>query len=282
MKFIRQLFPVLLLLLICSCEAGREPTADRNDTAEIISHVSDSSKTRLLQIIRGGWINEEYISALKKYRSPMDAASFGLPEQQMAFDISDLHGDTLINFGGRYFYHEGECFELVFYKKAAGQTGMRINENRNYISKPLELGYEISGTDTVLLLTISGNENKTLRFQRVFSEFAEKDELYLPAIELYINRNYFAGEWKNGNQKMQLTEYGQVRNFNHYKRYSVNYSDAYPKSRPDEITFYNDTAAVTYAYSLKEGNLKLYELFESEDGMQMERGKLVYVLKKAD
>lgn len=280
MKFLLRYFTFLFFLLIFSCGNDSGNSSERKDTTETVSHIPDAEKTQLLQIIRGGWLNEEYIFSLEKYHSPMDAAPSGLPVQQMAFDISDLKGDTLINFGGRYFYHEGECFEVIFYRKADGKTGMKINENRNYISKPLELDYEISETDTILLLTISGNENKTLRFRRVFAEFKEKDELFLPAIELYINRNYFAGEWKNGNQTMQLTEYGQVRNFKNYKRYSVSYTDAYPQSRPDEITFYNDTAGTTFAYSLKEGNLKLYELFESNDGTVMERGRLVYVFKK--
>lgn len=275
----RLVFPFLLFFFY-SCGNSPAEISGKTDSSEINSFVSDSSKKRLLQIVRGGWINEEYISALARYRSPMDAASFGLPEQQMAFDVSELRGDTLNNFYGRVNYHEGQRFEIVFYKKPDGQTGMYINEAGEYVADPMQLNYEIDNTDTVLLLTIAGEENKTLRYRREFHEFVEKDEMVLPAIELHINRNYFAGHWKNGNTVLELDEYGQVINFNGYKRYAVSFIDDYPQSRPDEITFYNDTAGVTYAYTMKDRNLNLYELHQSADGMEISRGKLVYVFKR--
>lgn len=271
----------LFLIFLFSCgEEKRQVFSEEKNQHHHHELVSDSAKARLLQIVQGGWINETYLAALNEYRSPMDAARFGWPAQQIAFDRSGLRGDTLYNPAGLKHCSSGRRFDLVFYPKEDGRTGMYIEDGENERGQSAELNYEIRDADTILLLTVRGEHAQTLRFRREFHDFTEEDGVVLTAIELHINRNFFAGEWKNENQQTAFSEYGSVRNFSGYKRYAVSFTDDHPQSQPDKITFYNDTVGKTFVYTTKDGNLKFYELFESKDGRVMERGDLVCVFRK--
>lgn len=228
-------------------------------------------------------MNEEYINAFEKYHSPMAAASFGLPQRQMAFDISQMNGDTLINVFGKVNYNEAEHFDVVFYKKEDGKTGMEINARQKSASPSSILNYSIEGKDTVLLLTIT-DENKTItqRFRNVFRKFPESDEVHLTALEYFVNVNLFAGAWKtNDGEKISFTPDGRVINFRNYKRYSITTSEENAASRPDEISFYNDSSGVTYSFIYQTPYLKFYEITESDDGLKFSVGKKVVELRKS-
>lgn len=273
--------PVCLLLFLAtvfifSCSSDGRNASGKLSVQEPGGRVPDTTKVRLLQIIRGGWLSEEYMHALEKYQSPMEAAAYGLPEQQMAFDISQLHGDTLVNFLGRMHYREGDRFELVFNKKSDGKTSMYINEDRNYTAEPLQMNYEISGKDTILLLRVTGEHTKRLRYRRVFRHFSANDGSALPAMEMYINRRLFAGAWVCGNDTIRFTESGKLKKFPGFNRYAVVYLADNPGSQHDEISFFSDTAGVTYAFTLRQDKLSLYEIEDTDDPVSFSRGRLVY------
>ncbi|HEU4718346.1 MAG TPA: hypothetical protein VFU15_10955 [Bacteroidia bacterium] len=240
------------------------------------SLVPDSAKQRLLRILEGGWVNEDYISALDDLHSPVKAASAGLPERQMAFDISHVNGDTLVNGRGRMDYDATERFDIVFFMKRDSTVGFRIGENPGYNDEQYALNYSFENNDTILLLTVSGEKTVTYRFRRVFRAFPESDNVTITAIEYFINETLFNGKWKSSDGKeTEFLPDGRVKNFKGYKRYSVYCEKENAVSRPDEISFYNDTSGVTYAYTLIDNVLKFYELKESDDGMEISRGKLV-------
>jgi hypothetical protein len=267
----------VLLIWLASCSGGMKPDGALTMDSRFLP---DTSKQRLLKIIEGGWVNEAYIDAFGRYNSPMAAASHGLPQQQMAFDISRLEGDTLINVHGRLNYNESQRFDVVFYRKKNGAVGMMIDENRNYIAATLLLDYTIEDKDTILLLTIPDEKAAgTYRFRRTFRRFPESDDVPLTAMELFANTKLFAGNWKMGNETISFEPTGRV-NFHEYKRYAVTTVEEYTSSRPDEITFYNDTSGVTYAFTSNHGKVQLYEVEESNDGMTITRGKMVGELER--
>ncbi len=268
---------VLLICWLASCSGDGKPGSALSGDSRFLP---DTAKQRLLKIIEGGWVNEAYIDAFRRYNSPMAAASHGLPQQQMAFDISRLEGDTLINVHGRLNYNESQRFDVVFYRKENGNVGMKIDENHNYIAVPLLLDYTIEDKDTILLLTIPDEKAAgTYRFRRTFRRFPESDDVPLTAMELFANTKLFAGDWKMGNETISFEPTGRV-NFRGYKRYSISTVEEQPSSRPDEISFYNDTSGVTFAFTSNHGKVQLYEVEESRDGMTITRGKMVGELER--
>jgi hypothetical protein len=271
-------FFFLLLIFSCNQPAKVQPmqVTDANEGFQ-----PDSAKQRLLNIIEGGWVNEEYIKAFEQLHSPMAVAAKGLFLQQIAFDISNLSGDTLLNVIGRLKYNEAERFDVIFYSRSNGKTGMKLAQNRNVVLNEFELNYAIEGKDTILLVyTYGAKMTHTARFRRQFRKFLSTDEIYITALEFFVNRSLFAGDWEMAGNKISFTEKGGVRNFRSFKHYAVATIEQEPASRPDKISFYNDTSGVTYAFTIKNNKIQLYELEESENGMQISRGKMIGELKK--
>jgi hypothetical protein len=261
----------LLSLILFSCGNETKPAISVNE-----KQMQD--KKELLRIIEGGWVNEEYIQALKKYQSPMAAASYGLPVPQMAYDISKLEGDTLVNLLGRFHHPEADRFKLVFYSIGNGKMGMRTFELPNDPSR-FVLNYQIDLVDTTLELI---GDSIHAQYNRVFRQFPQRDGIILTATELCVNQELFAGKWLLNGDTVVLTEYGQISNMKRYSRYSIATSSEYPKSNPDEISFYNDSAGVNYAWILKGKDLELYEMERNRYRLTLNRGRLVYTMRKLD
>ncbi len=273
-----RIYLFLFILVVVGCGVEEKPAAIDSDKGKFCS---DVEKQALLKIIEGGWVNEKYIELFDRFQSPMTVASKELFLQQVAFDISNLSGDTLLNAIGRSNCNEGERFDVVFYKNQNGKTAMRLVETRSEMGKAFDLGYELKGKDTILVVTGERNNvAQTARFKRQFRQVFSADQLPVMAIEYYVNKNLFAGEWEMSGSTVSFSEKGEVKNFNAYRHYSVSTRDEEPASRPDEISFYNDTAGVTYAFTVKSNRIQLYELFHSEDGTEFSRGKMIGEMRR--
>ncbi len=269
---------MFLFILLVGCGVEEKPAAIDSDKGKFCSA---SEKQTLLEIIEGGWVNEKYIELFNRFHSPMAVAANEIFLQQVAFDISNLSGDTMLNAIGRLNCNEGERFDVIFYKNKNGKTAMRLVENRSEMRKAFDLDYELKGNDTILI--VSGQRNNipyTARFKRQFRPVFSADQVPVTAIEYYVNKNLFSGEWEMSGSTLSFTEKGEVKNFNAYRHYSISTSDEEPASRPDEISFYNDTAGITYAFTVKNYRIQLYELQHSEDGTEFSRGKMIGELKR--
>jgi hypothetical protein len=168
----------------------------------------------------------------------------------------------------------------VFYEKPDGKIGMQIDQ-KNKTAPRISLNYSIEGKDTILLLTVTDdNSIITHRYRNQFRKFPETDGIRLTALEYFVDENLFAGEWNGSTGKVTFSPYGEVQDFHGYNRYSIATSEDNPDSRPDEISFYNDSIGVTYAFTFDSGKLQLYEIKESEDGFKFSRGKMVAELER--
>ncbi|CAN5830167.1 hypothetical protein BH11BAC7_BH11BAC7_06160 [soil metagenome] len=268
----------VILLAACNVEQESSTVAQPADRSKFCP---DAEKQKLLKIIEGGWVNEKYIELFNRFRSPMTVAATDLFLQQVAFDISNVSGDTLLNALGRLNCNEGERFDVIFYKNKNGVTVMKLVENRNEPEKSFDLDYEIKGMDTVLIINgVKNNIVQTARFQRQFRRILSADEVPVTAMEYYVNKALFSGEWKMNGTEILFNENGHVKNFRSYHHYSVSTRDDEAASRPDEISFYSDTSGVTYAFTVKSNRIQLYELFHAEDGMSFSRGRMIGELKR--
>jgi hypothetical protein len=239
----------------------------------------DNDKQQLLQIIEGGWVNEEYIKMFRRLRSPMAVAAKEISLQQIAFDISNLSGDTLLNAIGRLNCNEGERFDVIFYPDKEGKTKMKLVENRAELFKSLMLDYEINDRDTILLVKRSG-DSAPLRFKRQFRQLFSAEDIPVTAMEFYVNKELLSGDWEMDGRKISFTEEGNVGNFKSFRHYSIITRDPQAASLPDEISFYNDTAGITYAFTVRNNTIQLYGLRQSEDGTEFSRGELVGELRR--
>ncbi len=268
----------LFVLIVVGCGEEEKSAAIDSDKGEFCSA---AEKQVLLKIIEGGWVNEKYIELFNRFHSPMAVAANEIFLQQVAFDISNISGDTVLNAIGRLNCNEGERFDVVFYKDQNGKTVMRLVENRSEMGKAFELNYELKGNDTILVVTGQWNAiPQTARFKRQFRKIFSADQVPVTAIEYYVNKNLFSGEWDMSGSTVSFSEKGEVKNFKAYRHYSVSTRDEEPTSRPDEISFYNDTSGVTYAFTVKSNRIQLYELFHSEDGTEFSRGKMIGEMKR--
>ncbi|MDQ3108605.1 MAG: hypothetical protein M3R17_01805 [Bacteroidota bacterium] len=265
----------LSILFFASCNVEQKPSAIP-ESQEIFC--SGADKNKLLQIIEGGWVNEEYIKMFLRLRSPMAVAAKEIALQQLAFDISNLSGDTLINAIGKLNCNEGERFDVIFYTGKNGKTKMKLVEDRDDLSNALELDYEIAEGDTILV--VKKGSAPSARFKRQFRIIFSANDIPVSAMEYYVNKHLFAGEWEMNGAAISFTEKGSARNFKSFRHYSVTTRDPEAASLPDEISFYNDTSGITYAFTVRNNTIQLYELKQSEDGTAFSRGPLFGELKR--
>jgi hypothetical protein len=269
-------FLVFIAVIFASCNVEQKPAVVADARQK---YCPDKDKHDLLQIIEGGWVNEEYIKMFQRVRSPMAVAAKEIKLQQIAIDISNISGDTLLNALGRLNCNEGERFDVIFYADKEGKTKMRLVENRAELSNALELEYEINERDTILLVKKPG-DSAPLRFKRQFRKLFSAEDVPVTAMEFYVNKELLAGEWEFDGKKVSFTEKGKVGNFKSFRHYSIITRDPEASSLPDEISFYNDTSGITYAFTVRNNTIQLYDLKQSQDGTEFSRGQLVAELRR--
>lgn len=263
----------LSTVAITSCG---EPKA--GDSTSTVSG-STASKEDLLKIIEGGWVNVAYGEALKRVHSPMFAAEAGRPVQEMLFETANAKGDTVYNSTGRLNYLDGERFDVVFTTEN-GSVRMKINEGTTAAQEPLYLNYKIAGGDT-LLYVVNANTNDSVWYTREFYKAPQKAGVAQNALEHFVNRNLFAGEWKAADGSVvTFTADGKVSGWAKWTWFSVEIDKYGSEIQPDVMSAYNDKMGATYVYTLDNDRLSVYEYdSNSQDGMWT-RGKLVIELTR--
>lgn len=273
--------PVIVLVLgfsvstvaIISCG---EPKA--GDSTSTVSGTT-ASKEDLLKIIEGGWVNVAYGEALKRVHSPMFAAEAGRPVQEMLFETANAKGDTVYNSTGRLNYLDGERFDVVFTREN-GNVRMKINEGATAMQETLYLNYKIADGDT-LLYVVNANTNDSVWYTREFYKAPQKAGVAQNALEHFVNRNLFAGEWKAADGSVvTFTADGKVSGWAKWTWFSVEIDKYGSEIQPDVMSAYNDKMGATYVYTLDNDRLSIYEYdSNSQDGMWT-RGKLVIELTR--
>lgn len=234
-----------------------------------------ASRTELLQIIEGGWVNREYAEVLERVHSPMFAAESGRPVQEMMFDVSNIKGDTVYNGTGRLNYLQGERFDVVFFDEG-GVTKMKIDQGKSYQpEKPVYLDYTIRDSDTMLLLINSAN-NDTGWYHREFRDAPVKAGIPQNALEHHVNRVLFEGEWKSQDgQNVKFNANGTVNGWEKWTWFSVEIDKYGLDVQPDIMSAYNDRMGATYVYTLDNDRLTIYQYDSQTGDGTWTRGKVV-------
>jgi hypothetical protein len=272
---VKRFFFLLFSLLLFACGDDRKTATVNQDQNNFIP---DSTKQRLLKIIEGGWVKEEYISGLEKTNSPMANCIPGILEE-MIFDISDLKGDTLVNDRGRTIYPLEKRFDIVFSKEQDEKVRMTLRDSVYGQMNDVCLDYSVEGNDTVLLMVYhAADTSASTRYCREFRKISTMDSVTLEPIEYAVNKKLFVGNWKMNGSTVSFAMNGTVKNFKSFTRYSIDIYDEHPGSSPDKITFYNGISSVTYLFTIVHNKIQLYDFTVS--GEIFSRGKLVAELSR--
>ena len=212
----------------------------------------------------------------------MFAAEAGRPVQEMLFDITNVKGDTVFNETGRLNYLDGERFDVVFYDEG-GNARMKIYQGQGFDgAKPVYLDYKIDAAenDTMLFLVNSAT-NDTSWFRREFRKAPMKAGIAENALEHFVNRALFEGEWKTMDGAIvKFAANGTVTGWDKWTWFSVEIDKYGSEIQPDVMSAYNDKMGATYVYTLDNDRLVVYEYdSSSEDGMWT-RGKMVIELMR--
>lgn len=277
-----RLIPGILLVIgsavtnfsITSCN---EPAA--NDST-VVAPDGSASKEDLMKIIEGGWVNADYGDALNRVHSPMFAAEAGRPVQEMMFVAANAKGDTVFNSTGRLNYLDGERFDVVFVQEN-GAVRMKIYEGASATNPaPVYLDYKITDDDT-LLYTVNATTNDSVWYTREFYKAPQKAGIAQNALEHFVNRNLFAGEWKaEDGSTVTFSADGKVSGWAKWTWYSVEIDKYGSEIQPDVMSAYNDKMGATYVYTLDNDRLSIYEYASSPESNTWTRGKLVIELTK--
>jgi hypothetical protein len=278
-----RVIPALLLVIaagvsstgITSCNES----VDHDSTAAVNGNTA--SKEDLLKIIQGGWVNVEYGNVLNRVHSPMFAAEAGRPVQEMLFETGNAKGDTVYNSTGRLNYLDGERFDVVFAQEN-GSVRMKIYEGETALeADSVYLDYRIADGDTLLCVVNARTKDSTW-YGREFHTAPQKAGVAQNALEHFVNRNLFAGEWKTEDgSTVTFTADGKVSGWAKWTWFSVEIDKYGTEIQPDIMSAYNDKMGATYVYTLDNDRLSIYEYdSNSEDGMWT-RGKLVIELNRA-
>jgi hypothetical protein len=261
-----------VMLTSCNGRPGGDSTA--------VTPVNSLPKEELMKIIEGGWVNVDYEAALERVHSPMYAAEAGRPVQELMFDLSTMKGDTVYNGTGRLNYFDGDRFDVVFTERGGG-TVMKIVEGAGLdATDPAVLTYKITGSDT-LLCVVKTKGNDSTWYRREFHKAPQKAGIAQNALEHFVNRSLFEGEWNaQDGSTVTFSADGKVSGWAKWTWYSVEIDKYGTEIQPDVMSAYNDKMGATYVYTLDNDRLSIYEYdSNSEDGMWT-RGKLVAELTR--
>ncbi len=264
-----------IIILLASCKDTATQQAD--DAKELAARFSP--------IINGGWVMTDYITQLQKTKSPL--ASYGVLQDIVAMDINttDYTGDSLY-IQASLNNHEGDGFMVYFRRGHSDNTLLTsLPDYKNSINT-FELGYEVNGIDTVLVLYHYGAGNKLID-KRSFTQALPSSEDGEPsALQRIVNQTLFAGNYTATNEQgivadVSFTADGLLQGFEGSNTFYI-FTDFMTEEegyKIDEICFDERTKnQQPFVFTISGDTTRLYAAKENEERTRLEKGALKYTL----
>lgn len=273
MKQLTYLSIFLFLLVACQTNSSATHNAVKNP-------LTDTTQ-KFKSIINGDWYQAYYIDSIQETKSPFRSQNSLAEYVELNINANEATGDSLeIGAPG---IHEGTSF-IIYFKP--GLTGTSFPTNiidEDTTGNFYELGYNISGNDTSLII-LRYNKSKKLIGQTKYLRAPKNSD---GALQFMVNKTLFAGNYtaedSSGNTSvLKFTNDGLVNGLPGFKKYYV-LTDfvAEPENNVDEVCFNIQTNNQRcYAFEIKEDTIKLYDVKESADQDTLQRGQLKYKLVK--
>jgi hypothetical protein len=285
MKNILSLF--LLLFVLISCKSNsKQPVKD----SAVNVKIADPTHVLIEQfgpIIQGVWVKSDYINDLVLTKSPY--ASRKKLDGTAAFTIEmDLVEKDSVVVGASLNNHEGSSFALVFRKGHRATSLVTRMKDYDLKTNYFELGYNIAGRDTSLILYHYNRGNHIIdstKYTKVLSkQFGVDMDNGVEYItnKLLITGNYTTTDTTGTALNIKFMNDGKVLGFPDFVKYFINTDFvAGPENDLDQLYFDDyEKNQKQFLFKIKADTLNIYDVNESADSIHLEWGKLKYKLVK--
>jgi hypothetical protein len=270
----RQLtFLSTFLFLLVSCQTNSSSSIKAAQTSGL-----DSSKT-IKSIINGNWYQASYIDSIQKTKSPFHSQNALAEYVEFDINANEASGDSLVVWAPGI--HEGTSF-TVYFRPGLTSTSLPTNIlDYDTTGNFYELGYNISGSDTSLILSTYSKGKKLLNKTKYLKAPKNSEG----TLQYMVNKTLFAGSYKAQDSSgsislLKFTNDGRIEGLPNYKKYYV-LTDfvAEPEKSVDEVCLDIQTSnQKCYGFIINADTIKLYDVKESEDSSQF--GELKFKLVK--
>lgn len=273
MKKLFVLLLPILLLAACGEDSVEDKAANRH---ELISEFSP--------IIQGTWVLTDYIDALEKTKSPMEASAMLTGPVFMRIDPSEITGDT-IYVASSMNNHEGYTFYL-FMQQGADKQSLKTDHMDESGQGSYELSYEINDDTTLFLRKY--NDDKKLVSSRSFTKVTgpQGADSQPYGVAYMANKVLFAGEYTirdeitGETKEIELTPDGFVEGMETHHTYYV-FTDFMEEveTNLDEMLFDEHTRNQKgYIFDIEGDTIMLFKAMENEERTLLIKGPLTYTL----
>ncbi|GGB12067.1 MULTISPECIES: hypothetical protein [Mucilaginibacter] len=282
---------ILILIAVISCKSKNKTpvsdTASQSDKQTANTIPNRDSLQQIKTIMHGNWVKSDYIADLIRTKSPYISSKKLSGIAALEISLGSAKSDSLVA-GVSLNNHEGANLTL-FLKQGNNRASFKTNwidyeVSTNYY----ELGYQITGGDTSLLLYHYNKNNQVIdstKYIRVLDKQIVNDMGY--GIDYITNKLLISGDYimtgADGKQSsVTFTNAGKVRGFSEYETYYVNTDFvAGPENDLDQLSFNVDTHhQKNFLFRVKGDTLNIYKTDFSADSIHLKWGKLEYELVK--
>lgn len=268
MRLIQLLLSISILLGACQLN---------NSTQNRLTNSMQMARS----VIKGNWYQATYINSIRKTKSPFQSKKDLSMFVELQIDATESTSDSLII--GAPGVHEGGDFILYF---RPGVTANSFPTNIGYGNKEgdfFELSYNISGSDTALIILRYNKSNKIMGQTQYLKGPKGAESVF----QSMVNRTLFSGNYKLTDStakvsNVKFTDEGNVTGLPLFKKYAV-ITDfvAEPANSVDEVCFDIQTSnQYCYAFESIADTLKLYEVRESPEQETVHRERLAFTFVK--
>ncbi|AYL97290.1 hypothetical protein [Mucilaginibacter celer] len=283
-----RLFLVLAATAFISCKSKTK--APVYDT--VSQKTSAGSQLNLLQqfkpFIQGVWVTSDYIVDLSRTKSPYISSKKLAGAAALAINLDSAEKDSTV-VGVSLNNHEGASFTL-FFKPGHQPNSLKTNwPDYEVNSNFYELGYQIAGSDTSLLLYHYNKNNhiiSSVKYTRVLPKQTDKGMEYgitYITNKLLISGNYELTDTNGTTSKISFNNEGKVSGFAGYETYYVNTDFvAGPQNDLDQFSFnIGVQQQKDYLFKINKDTLNIYNIDFSADSVHLKWGELKYKLVRS-
>ena len=267
----KTLLTICSMLIFISCQNNNQP---------------DKLAKAFKPFLHGVWVDADYIDQIIKTKSPNKYRWSGEDYTSLIIDTDQISGDSLEV--GWCDLHEGNSFVLYF-RPGLNETSLSTNIT-DYKNKGdfFELGYELSGIDTSLVLYhYGGNRQLIVKIKYTKVKNRNDGDDADEGVQYIVNKKLITGTYtcedKTGqSMTVQFNDDGKISGFPGFHSYYVNTDFmAGPENNLDEIFLDIRTKNQKgYAFTIQADTLNLYETSENNNRDSLMLGTLKYKLVK--
>jgi len=225
--FSRCLLPFLAVALGCQSTKSEETASSAAEAPVAASSPAlvqaEVLAKRFGPIIQGAWVNADYLAAVQKSRSPLQAADAVGAVSEIHINPAGRSADSLV-LGAGFGNHEGGSITVYF---RPGQQSTALPTNYRDYDAPgsfAELSYQLGSGDTNLLLTTYG-KNRQVLARTAYRRVSGASPNELNALNLAVRRllaaRYAGADSLGRPAQLEFMAGGQVKGLKGFRQYDV-------------------------------------------------------------